>query len=360
MDVYVHNLSPFAIRFSDSFGIRWYGLAYLSGFILGYIALRLVYKYGRSPLKPDMMIDFVTYCAIGVLGGGRLGYCLFYAPDLLVHFDGLFPYWGLLKVNEGGMSSHGGILGVMLVCMWFGRTRKIPVLHLMDLVVFGGSLAFFFGRIANFINGELFGREAPAGFAWAVKFPQEMFLWAQQQPQKLFSLDKAAEALGSMRSPEGLSIPIDGTIWNGWVQNFATDVGSRNAVFRTIEQMIAAVQNGNAKVVAALAPALTARYPSQLFQAVLEGLLVFIILCLIWIKPRKPGVLGAMFGVLYSIARIIGEQYRMPDPQIGFQLLGLTRGQWLSFGLLAIAIAFVVWAARRDVEPMGGFTRPKS
>jgi phosphatidylglycerol:prolipoprotein diacylglycerol transferase len=356
--MWVHNLSPFAIRFSETAGIRWYGLAYLSGFVLGYIALRLVYKYGKSPLKPDLMIDFVTYCAVGVLVGGRLGYVLFYAPELLGHFDNAFPYWGALKVNEGGMASHGGILGVMLACYIFGRVHKIPILHLMDLVVFGGSLAFFFGRIANFINGELYGREAPPDFHWAVKFPQEMFLWAQQQPTKLLDVAPAAEALGTLKTPDGGTVPIDGTIWQGWVQNFTQDMGSHNAVMRTIEQLIAAVQNGNAKVVTALAPALTARYPSQLFQAVLEGLLVFIILTILWIKPKKPGVIGASFGVLYSLARIIGEQYRMPDPQIGFQLFGLTRGQWLSFGLLAIAIAFLIWAQRRDAEPMGGFTRP--
>jgi phosphatidylglycerol:prolipoprotein diacylglycerol transferase len=358
MEVYIHNLSPFAIRFTEDFGIRWYGLAYLSGFVLGYIALRLVYKYGRSPLTPDKMVDFVTYCAIGVLGGGRLGYCLFYAPELFFKFDEHFPFWGVFKVNEGGMSSHGGIIGVMLVCYFFGRANKISILHLMDLVVFGGSLAFFFGRIANFINGELYGRAAPAGYAWAVKFPQEMYLWSQQQITKLFDLGPAADALGTLKTPDG-PVPLDSTIWQGWVQNFTQDVGAHNAVLRTIDQLIAAVQNGNAKVVSALAPVLTARYPSQLFQAVLEGLLVFIILSIIWIKPRKPGVLGAMFGVLYSIARIVGEQYRMPDPQIGFQLWGLTRGQWLSFGLLAVAIAFVIWAARRDAEPMGGFSRPR-
>jgi phosphatidylglycerol---prolipoprotein diacylglyceryl transferase len=359
MDIFVHNLSPFAIRFTETLGIRWYGLAYLSGLVFGWISIRLVAKKGITPLTAEDATDFTTYCALGVLGGGRLGYCLFYAPDLLVHFDSIFPFWGVLKVNEGGMASHGGILGVMLVCYYFGKKHKVSILHLMDLVVLGGSLGFFFGRIANFINGELFGRAAPATLSWAVKFPQEMYLWMQREVGRLIDVAPAAEALGSFRTPDGQVVPLTKATYVGWVQNISADNGSRNAVQQTIEQIIAAIQAGNVKVTEALAPFLTARYPSQLIQALLEGLFVFIILCIIWIKPRKPGVLGASFGVLYGVARIVGEQFRMPDPQIGFQLWGLTRGQWLSVALLLGGILFLVIVSRRNVAPMGGFSRPE-
>jgi phosphatidylglycerol---prolipoprotein diacylglyceryl transferase len=271
----------------------------------------------------------------------------------LISFGSHAPYWGLLRVNEGGMSSHGGIIGVMLVCYFYGRRLKISFLHMMDLTLLAGGLAFFFGRIANFINGELYGRAAPAGFKWAVKFPQEMYLWTQREISRLIEVGPAATTLGHITS-DGKDIPIDTATWNGWVQNFAHDTGSRNAVSATIDQIIVAIQSGNTKVAEALAPALTARYPSQLYQAVLEGLLVFIILSLIWLKPRKPGVLTAWFGILYSVARIVGEQYRMPDAIIGFQLWGLTRGQWLSIAMLAAAIAMLVWTSMRDVARMGG------
>jgi phosphatidylglycerol:prolipoprotein diacylglycerol transferase len=356
MNVWVHNLSPYAIRLTETLGIRWYGLAYLSGLVSGYYVVRAVCRRGNSPMREDMIADFVTYCAIGVLAGGRIGYCLFYAPDLLFHFDEHFPFWGLLKVNEGGMASHGGILGVMLVCFFYARHNRIPMLHLFDLVVFGGSVGFFFGRIANFVNGELYGRAAPEGLKWAVKFPQEIYLWSQIDPNRLYQLAPAAEALGQLKTPEG-GVQLTQGLWTGWMKNYNFDMGSKNAVIQTLEQMIAAIQAGNLKVTMAIAPVLTARYPSQLIQAVLEGLFVFLILCWIWRKPQKPGVVGACFGVLYSVARIVGEQFRMPDVHLGFQLWGLTRGQWLSVGLLTIATVYLSYVLRRTAEPMGGFSR---
>lgn len=321
----VHNLDPFAIQFTQNFGIRWYGLAYLTGFILGYLVMQYVSKKGNTPLKKEAIADFVTYAAIGVLVGGRLGYCIFYGPELFTSFDHQFPYWGALKVNQGGMASHGGILGVILVCWLYARKHKIPFLHLLDMVTFGGSLGFFFGRIANFINGELYGRPAPAGLSWAMKFPQEMYLWADKQVSKLMSLGPAAQDLGFIKTGHG-NVPVDVATWQGWVQNYRRDLGAHNLVNSAIDQMILAVQHGNEKVTQALSLVLTPRYPSQLIQALLEGLMVFLILVWIWKKPRKPGVIGGWFGILYAIARIIGEEYRMPDVQIGYQLFGLTRG----------------------------------
>src|SRR5690606_2859466 len=105
----------------------------------------------------------------GTLIGGRLGYCLFYKPELLISFSSGFPFWGVLEVHKGGMASHGGILGIMVACWLFARREKIPTLHAIDVAAFGGQWGVIYGRIANFINGELYGREASEGFKWAVK-----------------------------------------------------------------------------------------------------------------------------------------------------------------------------------------------
>ncbi len=353
---YVHNLSPFAIQFTETFGIRWYGLAYLSGFISGYYSILLMSRRGGTLFKPEAIADFTTYVAIGVLLGGRLGYCIFYAPDLFTAFDNHFPYWGVLKVNEGGMASHGGILGVMTVCYLYARANKMPVLHAMDMVALGGGVGFFFGRIANFINGELYGREAPATLAWAVKFPQEMNLWLQKDFPKLATLAPAVDALKEFKSEAGETISVNAQTWTAWLESYTRhDMLMSAHIHETIEALIKAVQHGNEAVVTALSVALTPRHPSQLYQAVLEGLLVFIILCWIWRKPQKPGVIGGWFGFLYCTARIIGEQFRMPDVQIGYQLFGLTRGQWLSFGLLAVAIIWLIIVYRRPVAKIGGW-----
>jgi len=342
---WVHNLDPFAIQITETFGVRWYGLAYLGGFLGGYYAILLKTRWGQTKFKETQVADFITYAAIGVLAGGRVGYCLFYAPDLWLSFDSTFPYWGVLKVNEGGMASHGGILGVMLVCWMWGRWHKMSFWHVLDLTVFGSALGFFFGRLANFVNGELYGRAAGEGVKWAVKFPQEMILWMQKDFNKLRDLGPAVDQLKSVGPLE-----VNSTLWKTWLDNWGPDPTARNKVSDVIEGLMQQVQAGNQAVTDALAPVLTARHPSQLYQAFLEGLLVFLILCWIWRKPQKPGVIGMWFGTLYCGARIIGEQFRMPDAHIGFQLWGLTRGQWLSIAMLLTAVALLIWAYRRPVE----------
>ncbi len=352
---YVHALNPFAIQFTEHFGIRWYGLAYLAGFILGYYAILFMTRKGRTQFTEEQVADFITLAAVGVLAGGRLGYCMFYSPDLFTSIDSHFPYWGVLKVNEGGMASHGGILGVMIVCWLYARKHKISMLHALDLTVFGASLGFFFGRIANFINGELYGRAASATLPWAVKFPQEMTLWVQKEFSRLMSLTPAVDALKEIRTDAGDVLQVNAAVWQGWLNSFAQDSTSRNRVYDTIESLIMAIQNGNSQVRDLLAPVLTPRHPSQLYQAFLEGLLVFLILVWLWRKPQKIGVISGWFGVLYCVARIIGEQFRMPDAHIGFQWLGLTRGQWLSIALVTFAIGYLFVAYKRKGPKVGGW-----
>jgi len=353
---WVHNLSPFAIQFSETFGIRWYGLAYLSGFVGGYLALLLMTRKGRTRFQEAQLADFVTYTAMGVLIGGRLGYALFYSPDLFTSWDSHFPFWGVLKVNEGGMASHGGILGVMGVCYIYARRNKMPFWHVLDLTVFGSAIGFFFGRLANFVNGELYGREAPEGFRWAVKFPSEMLAWLSDDSPKLQSLGPAAEAMGSFQSSAGQIVTVSAESWAKWVTDSARGDGlARQQVYGVVEALIAAVQSGQTRVIEALAPVLTARYPSQLYQALLEGLIVFLLMVWIWRKPQKTGVMAGWFGTLYCAARIIGEQFRLPDAHIGYQWLGLTRGQWLSVGLLLVAVSWLIYAYRRPAERLGGW-----
>ncbi len=162
---WVHDLSPFLIQLGDNFGIRYYGLAYLAGFIAGGLLLRRYSQTGRTALKVNECIDLVFACVIGVLLGGRLGYFLLYQTDLVLREP-----LALLRVWEGGMSSHGGFVGVTLALAWFARARKVSLLHLGDLIASVAPIGLFFGRVANFINGELWGRVT--NVPWAVIFPQ--------------------------------------------------------------------------------------------------------------------------------------------------------------------------------------------
>ena len=162
---WVHDLSPFLIRFSENFGIRYYGLAYVLGFVAAAWLMHLYARRGRSQIRGEMVTDVMTYIVVGVLVGGRLGYFLLYQTDWIFRDPLAF-----FRVWEGGMASHGGFVGVLVALAWWARKRGIPLLHVTDIVVTTAPLGLLFGRIANFINGELWGKVSY--FKYAVIFPQ--------------------------------------------------------------------------------------------------------------------------------------------------------------------------------------------
>lgn len=331
--MYIHNLDPFAIKFTETFGIRWYGLSYLLGFFFAYVIIRWFVSLKISPLTYQQASDFIFIAALGIIIGGRLGYCLLYQPKLLFELHTSFPFWGLLEVNKGGMASHGGIIGVIVACFYFGRKNKINTWHLTDIATLGGTLGILFGRIANFINGELVGRACVEQHPWCMKFPQDILNWPYQFSDKLASL---ADVMTNFQ--------ISKDQWLNWCSTLSFSPIAFNNIQKYLYQTVDAIQAGNSILTNQLSPLLTARHPSQLYEALLEGLFMFIVLILFWRKPRKPGAVTIMFLSLYSVVRIIGEQFRMPDSHIGYQLFNLTRGQWLSIGMLTLAaiLYFVV------------------
>lgn len=161
---WVHDLSPFLIRFSDTFGIRYYGLAYLAGFAIGWWLLVRYSRRGVAAVNEGQVGDLMTALVIGVLAGGRLGYFVFYQPEVFLHEP-----LTLLRVWDGGMASHGGFIGVAVALVWCGRGFRVSWRHLADLVVSVAPVGIFFGRMANFINGELWGKVSQV--PWAVVFP---------------------------------------------------------------------------------------------------------------------------------------------------------------------------------------------
>lgn len=332
-DAWVHNLDPFAIElpYFPGGGIRWYGLSYLAGFFIGYLLLRRVTKHGKSPLRPDHVADMIVMVAIGIVLGGRLGYCLFYNPELFIEFTpNELPWWGVLKINQGGMASHGGILGGIAGCAFFGWKRKIPFAHLLDLMAFGGPLGLFMGRMANFVNGELYGREVPADSPLAgiaMKFPQEMReSWTGEQIGQL-----AADA------------PTLGL-------NYADP-------YSLIEAVMLKVQAGDPAWTEYMQTHLTARYPSQLIAGLTEGIIVFAILALLYRYPVKRGLIGGVFCVSYALMRVVNEFFRLPDSQYikDGVLPTVTQGQWLSIGLFVLGVVTIVLALRGKQEKLGGW-----
>src|SRR4051812_9370625 len=160
---FVHEPHPFLGPHWGNVGIRFYGLAYLLGFVGSVMLLRLYHRAGRSPFGLNTIADLMNYIVLGVLVGGRIGYFLLYQLRT-VRTDPL----AIFRVWEGGMSSHGGMLGVVLALLWYARKRQVPFFHLSDLIVTTAPLGLLFGRVANFLNGELWGK--PTNVPWAVIF----------------------------------------------------------------------------------------------------------------------------------------------------------------------------------------------
>ncbi len=183
---WVHDLSPFLVRFTDTLGVRYYGLAYLLGFAGCWWLLARFARAGRTSLTAEQIGDLLTALVVGVLVGGRLGYFAFYQPATLLR-DPL----ELIRVWDGGMASHGGFLGVAVALGWFARRHRVSWLHLGDLVAATAGLGLFFGRVANFINGELWGKVSTV--PWAVIFPASgapglpVELIAPRHPSQLYA-----------------------------------------------------------------------------------------------------------------------------------------------------------------------------
>ncbi|MCJ8277473.1 MAG: prolipoprotein diacylglyceryl transferase, partial [Bdellovibrionales bacterium] len=297
-----------------------------------------------SPLTVAQAADFLTALLLGVLIGGRVGYAVFYSPDLLTDFRSSFPFWGVLAVWEGGMASHGGFLGVWIACFYFSKKHKIPFPHLGDLTVVGAMIGIGLGRIANFINGELMGKVCNPDFPLAVKFPQDIYRWIGYAPEKLSRLKEAA-----------MTLNVSPSDWNQSIDN----VGAYKSKFYGLtDQIILQIQNGNQEVIQAVRPILETRHPSQLYASLTEGFIPLFITLMLWRKPRKPGLIGSLFIIIYSLGRIFNENFRLPDAHIANlaeQPLGISRGQFISLWMMLAGIVFLIWSQRRKAEKLGGW-----
>lgn len=337
---FLHTIDPFLWQITPTFGIRWYGVAYLLGFVVGWWILRTLAKRGAILLNAQQVSDAMLAFVIGVFVGGRLGYVIFYQPSLLLEFSSSPPWWGLLAINRGGMASHGGIIGVIIAAIYIARRNKVSSLHMLDLVAFAAPMGLFFGRIANFINGELLGRivamPGEPGPWWSVRYPQELqtrhapTLTPEQQSELYALLDRVAPAWDE---PNG--------------------IGYAHAV----DRLLAAVQSGAADVARDVAPLLSARHPSQLYQAAAEGLVLMAALMVVWLKPRRPGIVGSWFLIVYGALRIATEHWRLPDDHLAVQrIAGLSRGQWLSVVMALVGvIAIAALSRRKDLPRLGGW-----
>lgn len=180
---YVHNLSPFLWEWSPGIGIRYYGVAYLLGFLAFYFGMRVFYKWGWSPLNSDQVADLSVWIVAGTLIGGRLGYCLAYDLEHTLYDPlSIIAFWRTGGIS--GMASHGGMIGVVAGMMAYAWRHRVDYWNLADLTAILASIGIFLGRVANFINGELWGR--PATVPWAVIFPEAPGPYTPRHPSQLY------------------------------------------------------------------------------------------------------------------------------------------------------------------------------
>ncbi len=355
--VWLHDLSPFLLKFSDSFGLRWYGLSYALGFLVGWMILRWLSRKGITLLPEHRIPDAMLILVISVIVGGRLGYVFIYDPALLTTFSKSPPYWNALAINNGGMAYHGAVVGTM-VAGWIiskgfnetvnQQTKTTQRLgastwrHAMDCIAFACTIGLGLGRVANFINGELLGKIVampgePAPW-WSIKFPQELL---EGHAPKL-SLEQQTK--------------LD-TIINA----VAAPMDSRD---QAIARMIDMLQHGGTttagRLNTQLEPLIAARHPSQIYQAFFEGVVLTAVLWFVWRIPRRPGVVGCWFLITYGVLRVIAEFFRLPDAQFGDagRMLGFSRGQWLSLLMVVGGVGTLLWIRSLKEKAIGGWLKP--
>ena len=256
--MFINNFDPVAIEIF-SLEIRWYSLAYIMGIMLGWYLAKKIFI--TNNIK-DRFDDYITYVIIGLILGGRLGYVLFYNFDYYLN-----NFFDIFKIWQGGMSFHGGVIGIIISSILFSKKYKDNVFKYLDIISLVSPIGIFFGRIANFINSELYGRET--SIPWAVQFVQVDNLY---------------------------------------------------------------------------------RHPSQLYEAILEGFFLFLIMIFFWNRNRSntPGKLSALFLIFYSFFRFIVEYFRMPDYQLGYLILNLTMGQLISFIFLITGLS--LYYLKNDIK----------
>lgn len=272
--------------------VHWYGFMYLLAFAAAY-GLAWYRSTKREGWTTDMVSDLVFFGALGVILGGRVGYVLLYQfSELLENPAYLFKVW------EGGMSFHGGFVGVALAMIYFAKKYKKPIFNVLDFVVPCVPTGLLFGRLGNYINGELWGRVSDGGYSWLTYFPQ-----AAQFDSALITTNPAMQSLITQ---------VDGNY-------------------------------------------LLPRHPSQLYEAFAEGLLLFIVLWWFSSKPRPRMAVSALFMLGYGISRFIIEFYRQPDP--GYELLmgWMSKGQLYTLPMILFGLALMILAYRRQEYDWGKY-----
>ncbi len=307
LEIGYHFIDPVAIPLPGPVDVRWYGLGYVFAFTVGYFVLRHLSREGDLSLDEDGISDLIFGLIVGTILGARIGYILFYDfSSFAANPARIFRLW------EGGLSFHGGLIGVVLAAAWFVRKHKVSLVHVLDNLALGVPFGIFAVRIANFVNGELYGRVTTEAVPWAMRFPTDPF---------------ALQLMGIER------------------------------VYGIRERELAILEARDSGVWASIRDQVPLRHPSQLYEAFTEGLLLALILWTIYLVAKRRGVrlptglLAGVFLVGYGLFRTFVELFRQPDAQfrdatdaLGTVLGPLTMGQTLSLFVIGSGVYLLIRA----------------
>ena len=309
-----HFIDPVAVPLPGPVDVRWYGLGYVFAFTVGYYVLRYLSRDGFLKLDYDGISDLIFSLILGTILGARIGYILFYDFDSFAANPGR-----ILRLWEGGLSFHGGLAGVLIASALFIRKRNLTFVPLIDALALGVPSGIFGVRMANFINGELFGRVTTDEVPWAVRFPTD------PTAEQLLGIDR---------------------------------------VYGIRERELAVLQAKASGAWDAIRDQVPLRHPSQIYEALTEGVLLGIILWAVYLVAKKrgwtlpTGLLSGIFLTGYGIFRSTVELFRQPDSQfrdpndpLGTVLGPLTMGQTLSLFVIGSGILLLVMAARNARRP---------
>jgi len=316
LEINYHFVDPVAIPLPGPVDVRWYGLGYVFAFTVGYYILRYLSREKTLDLDYDAISDLVFGLIIGTILGARIGYILFYDFQSFAANPAR-----IIRLWEGGLSFHGGLAGVVLASAWFVRKHKVGLIHLLDSLALGVPSGIFAVRVANFINGELYGRITTDAVPWAMRFPTD---------------PTALQLLGIDR------------------------------VFGIRERELAVLAANDSGAWDAIRDQVPLRHPSQLYEAFSEGLLLALILWTIYLIAKRrgvslpPGLLAGIFLTGYGVFRSFVELFRQPDSQfrgpddpLGTVFGPLTMGQTLSLIVIGSGVFLLIraWHGPRTPAP---------
>jgi phosphatidylglycerol---prolipoprotein diacylglyceryl transferase len=310
------RIDPVALDVPGPLAVRWYGIAFMLAFTAGYLLLRRMARRGFVPMHPDQAGDLIFALIVGVILGGRLGYIFFYDFASFAANPAR-----IIRVWEGGLAFHGGLIGATAAGWWWARRHGVPFLRLGDGLCIAVTPGIFLVRMANFVNGELYGRVTTEAVPWAIRFPTDPVA------RRLIGSDGGR----TLRERE-----------------LITEQAYASGLWDRVRDQV------------------PLRHPSQLYEGLAEGVVLGLLLWALYAWNRRrgrdlsPGTYGGVFLLGYGVARSLMELFRQPDAQftgagdpVGTVLGPLTMGQTLSTGMIAVGIFFIVRGLRRGAVSAG-------